>query len=120
MCVACCICEVLQLAWSHAAYVLSHLNPLLVVTAWQGGGGGPREIPAEAARCQVSDRVFACICNLHVNLIILGWLGSRVVSVLDSGAVGPGFKLQPRRCRVTFLGKLFTPIMPLFTKQRNW
>jgi len=46
--------------------------------------------------------------------------GSRVVSVQDSGAVGPGFKLQPRRCRVTVLGKLFTPIVPLFTKQRNW
>ena len=28
----------------------------------------------------------------------LGWLGSRVVSVLDSGAKGPGFKSQPRRC----------------------
>jgi len=27
-----------------------------------------------------------------------GLLGSRVVSVLDSDAVGPGFKLQPRRC----------------------
>ena len=26
------------------------------------------------------------------------WLDSRVVSVLDSGAVGPGFKSQPRRC----------------------
>jgi len=26
---------------------------------------------------------------------LLGWLGSRVVSVLDSGAVGPGFKSQP-------------------------
>ena len=26
-----------------------------------------------------------------------GWLGSRVVSVLDSGAEGPGFKFQPRR-----------------------
>ena len=26
-------------------------------------------------------------------------LGSRVLSVLDSGAVGPGFKSQPRRCR---------------------
>jgi len=49
-----------------------------------------------------------------------GWLGSRVVSVLDSGAVGPGFKSQPRRCRVTVLGKLLTPIVPLFTKQRNW
>jgi len=50
----------------------------------------------------------------------LGWLGSRVVSVLDSGAEGPGFKSQPRRCRVTVLGKLFTPIVPLFTKHRNW
>ena len=49
-----------------------------------------------------------------------GRLGSRVVSVLDSGAEGPGFKLQPRRCRVTSLGKLFTPIVPLFTKQPNW
>jgi len=48
------------------------------------------------------------------------WLGSRVVSVLDSGAEGPGFKLQPRRCRVTVLGKLFTAIVPLFTKHRNW
>ena len=26
--------------------------------------------------------------------------------MLDSGAVGPGFKSQPRRCRVTVLGKL--------------
>ena len=49
-------------------------------------------------------------------------LGSRVVSVLDSGAEGPGFKSQPqpRRCRVTVLGKLFTPIVPLCTKQQNW
>jgi len=43
------------------------------------------------------------------------WLGA-----LDPGAKGPGFKSQPRRCRVTVLGKLFTPIVPLFTKQRNW
>ena len=48
------------------------------------------------------------------------WLGSRVVCVLDSGAEGPGFKSQPLRCRVTVLGKLFTPIVPLFTKQQNW
>ena len=49
-----------------------------------------------------------------------GWLGSRVVSVLDSGAEGPGFKSLPRSCRVTVLGELFTHIVPLFTKQRNW
>ena len=39
-----------------------------------------------------------------------------MVSVLDSGAEGPGFKSQPRRCRVTVFGKLLTPIVPLFTK----
>ena len=52
-------------------------------------------------------------------LHIIGWLSSRVVSVLDSGAEGPGFKSQPRRCQVTVLGKLFTPIVPLFTKPQN-
>ena len=36
----------------------------------------------------------------------MGWLSSRVVSVLDSGAEGRGFKSQSRRCRVTVLGKL--------------
>ena len=41
---------------------------------------------------------------------LTGWLGSRVVSILDSGAEGPGFKSQPQRCRVTVLGRLFTPI----------
>ena len=56
----------------------------------------------------------------HLNLLIRGWLGSRMVSVLDSGAEGPGFKSQSRRCRVTALGKLFTHIVPLFTKQQNW
>jgi len=47
-------------------------------------------------------------------------LGSRVVSMLDTDTEGPGFKSLPRRCRVTVLGKLFTPVVPLFTKQRNW
>ena len=49
-----------------------------------------------------------------------GWLSSRAVSVLDSGAEGPGFKSQSRRCRISVLGKLFTPAVPLFTKQQNW
>ena len=56
---------------------------------------------------------------LFVTIFVV-WLGSRVVGVLDSGAEAPGFKSQPRRCRVAVLGKLFTPIVPLFTKQRNW
>ena len=47
----------------------------------------------------------------------VGWLGSRVVSVLDSGAVGPGLKSQPRHFWVTVLCKLFTLIVPLFIRQ---
>jgi len=43
--------------------------------------------------------------------------GSRVVSVLDSGAEGPGFKSAV----ATLSGNgLFTPTVPLFTKQQNW
>jgi len=33
---------------------------------------------------------------------------------------GPWFKSQSRCCPVTVLGKLFTPIVPVFTKQQNW
>ena len=47
-------------------------------------------------------------------------LSNRVVSMLDSGTEWPGCKLQSLHCRVTVLGKLFTPIVPLFTKQQNW
>ena len=59
---------------------------------------------------QVSDDFFPL-------LQVQEWLGSRVVSVLDSGTEGPGFKSRPLRCRVTVLGKLFTPTVSLFTKQ---
>jgi len=64
----------------------------------------------------IYEKKFTSFCQV---LKEMGWLGSRVVSMVDSGAEGPGFKSQSRRCRVTVLGKLFTPIMPLFTKQQN-
>ena len=65
------------------------------------------------------------ISELSISLAATDWVGTvnpecRVVSVLDSGADGPGFKSQSRHCRVTVLSKLFTPIVPLFTKQQNW
>ena len=63
-----------------------------------------------------SDATSSACLKSKVDSRYRGWLGSRVVSVLDSGAVGPEFKSQPRRCRVTVLGKLFTSIVPLFTK----
>jgi len=71
-------------------------------------------------------RPAVCIVHTHTHTHSLSYSYnnythySRVVSVLDSGAEGPGFKSQSRRCRVTVLGKLFTPIVPLFAKQRNW
>jgi len=53
-------------------------------------------------------------------VILIGFLGIRVVSMLDLGAEKPGFKSQSRCCRVTVLRKLLTPTVPLFTKQQNW
>ena len=58
-------------------------------------------------------------CRVYFVIHYEGWLGSRVVIVLDSGAEGPRYKSQPRRCRVKVLGKLLTPTVPLFTKQQN-
>jgi len=52
-------------------------------------------------------------------LSVIRWLGSQVVSMPDAGTEGLGFKSQSQCCRVTVLGKLFTPIVPLFTKQQN-
>jgi len=52
----------------------------------------------------------SCTC-FHTRNALNGWLISRVVSVLNSGAEGPGFKSQSRRRRLTVLGKLFTPII---------
>jgi len=81
----------------------------------------------QVGKMSTDSNIFSHVCNtLHCtaallfNFVIDAWLGSRVVSLMDSGAEGPGFKSQSRRCRVTVLGKLFTPIVPLFTKQRNW
>jgi len=45
--------------------------------------------------------------------IALFALSSRAVSMLNSGTEGPGFKSQPRHCRVTVLGKLFLPTLCL-------
>ena len=54
------------------------------------------------------------LCNVKfifptVDTLEWVYVGSRVVNVLDSGTERHGFKSQPRRCRVTVLGKLFTP-----------
>jgi len=68
----------------------------------------------------VSKDLVQPLWGISYGIYYLGWLCSRVVSVPDTGAEGPGFKSQLRRCRITVLGKLFTPIVPLFTKQQNW
>ena len=51
--------------------------------------------------CSLYARRYTFYAHLTYYLLQLGshegWLCSRVVSVLDSGAVGPGFKSQPQR-----------------------
>ena len=96
-----------------------------------------RPIAAAVVRCRTTDLGRCCIrrcpaspwvnqtvdpnpSSYRLTTAARGWLGSRVVSVLDSCAKGPGYKSQSRRCRVTVLGKLFRPIVPLFSKQQSW
>ena len=43
--------------------------------------------------------MFLHLSNYISLLVNRGWLDSRMVSVLDSGTEGPGFKLQPQCCR---------------------
>ena len=67
----------------------------------------------------VSTCPILCMKINEIQIPTQGSLGSRVVSVPHSDAEGPGFKSQSQRCRATVLGKLLTPIAPLFMKQRN-
>jgi len=73
-------------------------------TALSGNPG--REFHNSFMRC--ANSVYTWKIILYSNNV--GWLGSRVVSMLDSGTEGPEFKLQLWRCQVTIMGKLFTPI----------
>ena len=57
--------------------------------------------PTTAAACGGFTAAFHCQHCRNLFHRTLQWLGSRVISELDSGAEGPGFKSQPRRCRVT-------------------
>ena len=47
------------------------------------------------------------------------WLDGVVVRALDSWSRGRGFDSDRGTIRATTLGKLFTPNVPLFTKQYN-
>ena len=70
---------------------------------------------ARKVRCRLVDSfVWLAMCIDTADCVT-----DRVVSMLDSGTEGPRFKLQSCRCWVTVLGKLFTPIVSLFTKQQN-
>jgi len=80
---------------------------------------GARQHGAAAAVPCASVASYKYYMHTYIHTYMQVWPGSRVVSVLDSGAEGPGFKSQPRRCRVTALGKLFTPIVPTFIKQQK-
>jgi len=85
---------------------------------------------------------FQCVtgCNTILRVFIILWAKSLhfsnkqgvTVALSGGGSVaewlacwtqaqkGRGFKSQSQRCPVTLLGKLFTPIVPLFTRQQNW
>ena len=106
--------------WTHVrtclTYSLTHSLVTCHATQWLHFPLLCFQSVADALQC-VSRQVHVIIRGIYTDQ---GWLVIRVVSVLDSGAEGTGFKSQSRRCRITVFGKLFTPIVALFTKQQNW
>ena len=72
---------------------------------------GTRCKTTDATACHRWPVISFFIDRHYAELFTTHRLGRRAVSVLDSGAEGPGFKSQSRRCRVTVLGRLFTPIV---------
>ena len=71
----------------------------------------PDALPDAQPKCQSTEG--NCYCNstsfkIPTLCCTIWWLDSQVVSMLDSGAEGPGFKSQPPRCQVTVLGNLHT------------
>ena len=89
----------------------------VLVRAGPCGSVRVRAGPIGSGRARVVE--FSLYRSIY-QILLPGWLGSRVVSVLNSVAEQPGFKSQSRRCRVTVFGKLFKPIVPLFTKQQKF
>jgi len=71
-----------------------------------------------ASRCKQCMKMTRQSWQTTVKIVIIrpstlaGWLGSRVVSMRDSGTEGPGFKPQPWRSRVTVLGKQWNSSQP--------
>ena len=80
-------------------YLLHFISTQLHVLVWKGHRN---KLNFTNEREKEKEKSFS---NLRPHSLIGWWLGSRVVSVLDSGAEGPGFKSQPRRCWVTVFGQ---------------
>ena len=144
VCVCVCVISILVIS-NHNSFRVVYLKNIFIFEHWTWPAQGTGTVPTVLAHLR--SLLLAMFCGLldmtvsYANtteqaghkpgkprilreyfLLIYGpgWLGSRVVSMLNSGAEGPGFKSQPRCCRVTVLGKLFTPVVPPFTEQRNW
>ena len=99
-----------------------HLNGPSTPVAWTGAReSGPWSWLSETAVLTVREHGYTARwheCSVHITRVCGPStrlpFGHRYI--MD----GPGFKSQSRRYRVTVLGKLFTSVVTLFTKQQNW
>ena len=99
----------------------SQSTHLLSRPAWRPAPQSCTQAPRSAIRCATTTTTTSChvngserphSCCPPVNNIKYIKCGDSVAEWLACCAVGPGFKSQPRRCRVTVLGKRFIPIVP--------
>jgi len=102
----CILCEYFPFLAFGIVLMISVITISLVVNA--------SNVLLQKSQCHILVYFFFSFCHGKLGGSVAEWL-----ACWTQTQKGLGFKSQPRRCRVTVLGKLFTPIMPLFTGQRN-
>ena len=88
---------------------------------WLGGIGSNKMDPWTTLACiavRNVRRLYTATHRSHSDHTVLPKCRKKCHSCVLTSFFPRGFKLQPRCCRVTVLGKLFTSIVPLFTKQQ--
>jgi len=115
--------------WDSKNYIRGPPNNAALVHNLNGTSIGSSVL---AQLVVMPDRHTDHLCSLHFLHTMLAHTHARLTALCPGLLVGssvaewlacwtqaqkgPG----SNRCRVTVLGKLFTPIVPLFTKQQNW
>ena len=80
--------------WSSSSVYITIPSSGWVSDSWYSCRTQPCTVGHPSSKLLSSSCIYQCVALFAAVLQTIGWLGSRVVSVLHSGTEGPGFKSQ--------------------------